>query len=234
MRFWQLKILEHIFVCYLKISEWLMGAGLLKFFIDQQEYFEIVLDCPKNIIHSCNFSLLSLMIDNRSVIIGKSIIDDYVQVLKKQLLLALANKLQLDASIQQDIGLYWNQELNEEDPSSILNYGINGNSWVGNKYFLWGTDSSKKYEQFGTWLYNNAQGDIIFEVTPVYPETFIDPMNIDEIQDYEQWMQNEYKPFLVRIIPKNIAMQWLEQIELILQKIRLNVAEIKTNDERSC
>ncbi len=208
-----------------------MNLDVLTFFINDQERFVILLDCPDNIIHSCNFSNLNLFVNDKQIIIGKSIVDDYAQELKSKLILALSNKLQLHSSIQKNIGYYWNQDLNEENPNIYFNGGNKGKSWIGNKYFLWATDSSKKYEQYGTWLYNDEQGNIIFEVTPTYPDTFVDLEDLADVKAYQEWMENSYQPFFTRIISKETAMQWLNQANQILEIIRENITNLEKESE---
>lgn len=209
-----------------------MNLDLLTFIINNQECFMILLDCPDNIIHSCNFSKLNLTINNNNIIIGKSIVDDFAQELKSKLTLALSNELQLHSSIKKDIGYYWNQYLNEENPNLFFNNENENKSWIGDIYFLWATDSSKKNQQYATWLYNDAQGNIIFEVTQIYPNTYIDPQDPVEMQTYQEWMGKKYKPFFTRIIPKDLAIQWLAQADTILTTIRENVKMLKEKYEQ--
>jgi len=200
-----------------------MNLDLLTFFINNQECFVIQLDCPDNIIHSCNFSKISLKINHDNIIIGKSIIDDYAEVLKTKLTLALSNELKLHPSIQKNIGYYWNQDLNEENPNLVFNREKESKSWIGNIHFLWATDSSKKNQRYGTWLYNDKHGNIIFEVTPTYPDTFIDTQDPVDVKAYQEWMEKSYQPFYTHIISKEAAQQWLDQANLILETIKNNV-----------
>lgn len=200
-----------------------MNLDTLTFIINNHEKFIINLNYPHDIIHCCYQSHVSLFLNNKDVTIGKSIIADFAERLKKKLILALSNKLKLHYSIQRNIGYYWNQELNEEDPKLFLIKEEEGESWIGYTYLLWGTDSSKKNQQYTTWLYNDADGNIIFEVTPTYPETFIDPQDPAKVQAYQAWMESSYQPFFTHIIPQNVAIQWLEQASLILKTIQDNV-----------
>ncbi|MBV8660764.1 MAG: hypothetical protein JO129_01290 [Candidatus Dependentiae bacterium] len=190
---------------------------MLSFIINNHEKFIINIDCPDNIIHSCNFSKIDLVIKNDHIIIGKSIVDDYAQVLKNKLTLALSNELKLHPSIEKNIGYYWNQDLNEEKPDLFMIKGKEESYWVGGMHFLWATDSSKKNQQYATWLYNDALGNIIFEVTPTYPDTFIDPEDPADVQAYQEWMEKKYKPFFTRIISRETAIQWLDQADMLLK-----------------
>jgi hypothetical protein len=200
---------------------------MLTFTINSHEKFVIHTWSPDDIIHCCYQSHVSLFINETEFIIGKSIVADFAERLEIKLKLVLVDKLKLHKSIKKNIGYYWNQELNEDNPNLHLMKGKESSYWVGHKYLLWATDSNKKYERFSTWLYNDDTGNIIFEVTPTYPETFIDPEDPAEVKAYQEWMEKSYKPFFTRIIPKDIAEQWLKQAELILKTIQDNVKKLE-------
>jgi len=141
-----------------------MNLNMLTFTINSHEKFKIHLWNKDDILGCCYVSHVLLLIDNKEIIIGKSLIIDFVETLKKKLTLALANELKLHISIKKNIGYYWNQQLNEEDPDLYLIQGEEYKYWVGSNYLLWATDSNKKYERYATWLYNDDTENIIFEV----------------------------------------------------------------------
>lgn len=204
---------------------------ILRFFITDNESFVMHTDDADDVIHCCYQSQVLLHIEDKEIIIGKSIIKDFAERLKKKLALALENALPLHPSIQKNIGYYWNQDLNESEPQLFCDTTWESPGWVGFYHLLWTTDSRKKYEQYGTWLYNDAQGNIIFEVTQVYPETFIDPEDPADVAAYEAWMEHDYKTFYMRIIPKGLAFIWMNQAEEILQLITDNVAMLKEQEK---
>ena len=120
---------------------------ILTFILNNYESFLINLEQTEDIIHCCYLTHVSLFINKEEFIIGKSIIIDLVEGLKNKLILALSNKLKLHASIEKNIGYYWNQYSNEENPNLFFNLGNNekeAKSWVGLQYLLWTTDSNKK------------------------------------------------------------------------------------------
>jgi len=197
----------------------------LTFILNDREGFLINLKQIDDVIHCCYLTNISLYIHIEKIIIGKSIIIDLVEGLKDKLILTLSNKFELHDSIDKNIGYYWNQYLHEENPNLFFNLSDNKKevkSWIGSQYLLWTTDSSKKNKQYATWLYNDINGNIIFEVTPIYPEEYVDWDDLDEMQAYQEWMKT-YEPFFTRIIPKDIAMQWLDQANFILKTIDNNV-----------
>lgn len=196
--------------------------NLLDFILNQDEKIRIHLFNENDIYSSYYVSYVLLVINKKEIIIGKSFIIDFVETLQKKLKLAVLNELKLHSSIKKSIGYYWNQELNEEHPNIYLIQGKEYKYWVGRKYLLWTTDSNKKYECFATWLYNDVKGSIIFEVTPDYPEGFVDKDSATEVKAYQDWMEKSYKPFYTRIIPKEAAEQWLKQCKLLLKTIHNN------------
>ena len=203
---------------------------MLTFTLNHHEKFIIKIDNSDDIIHCCYQSEVILFLNNKKIIIGKSIIADFAQELKNKLTLALLNELQLHISIQKNIGYYWNQWLNEDNPDLFYLQDQDSKYWIGINYFLWGT-SGGAVNKFATWLYNDAQGNIIFEVTPLFPGTLVDWNDPVEMQAYQEWMEKKYKPFFTRIIPKDLAMQWLNQADTILTTIRENVKILKEKYE---
>lgn len=61
-----------------------------------------------------------------------------------------------------------------------------------------------------TWLYNNAQGEIFFEGTPLYHKNF-SAARFNH-KEFYKWM-NEYEPHWIRIISIEKAQQWLHAAE---------------------
>ena len=200
-----------------------MNITMLTFILNDHEKFIINIDNAEDIIDCCYQSQVTLYINDKKRSIGKSIITDFAQELKRKLTLTLSNELILHPSIEKNIGYYWNQKLNEDSSNLFLIQGKEESYWVGSTYLLWTTDSRKKNQRYATWLYNDTQGNIIFEVTPTYPDTFIDPEDPADLKAYQEWMEKKYKPFFTRTIPRDVGIQWLDQANLILQTISDNV-----------
>ena len=83
--------------------------------------------------------------------------------------------------------------------------------WVGYRSLLWS-------HEVATWLYNDENGSIILEITPIFPGDFYD----EDKTSYNQWIQN-YKPYLLRKLSKEVAQQWLDQADCLLKKIEENI-----------
>lgn len=207
-----------------------MNKKLLIFTLDNHEKLEILLNNKNDIIHCCYEASMALSINNENMIVSNSTITNYAERLHDKLALAINNKLRLDSSIIQGLGYYWNQWLNEDNPDLFYLQDQDSKYWIGINYFLWGT-SGGAVNKFATWLYNDAQGNIIFEVTPLFPGTLVDWNDPVEMQAYQEWMKKKYKPFFTRIIPKDLAMQWLGQADTILTTIRENVKILKEKYE---
>ena len=67
------------------------------------------------------------------------------------------------------------------------------------------------------WLYNDAFGNIIFEITP----EIIDISNLSK-KRYDLWMQS-YKPFFKCIMSQDTAQNWLYEITHVLKVLEKNL-----------
>jgi hypothetical protein len=149
-----------------------------------------------------------------------SIASDFIRyslaILKGLLTKALKNKLRLHRSITNDIGYLYNEEL-QDKPGLFYKTSKEGRKfWIGESYSLWNSS-------LDSWLYNDKDGNIIFEITPTYPSYYTEPETSTDYISYEEWIKS-YKPFLIRKIPVEVARQWLDQANAILKKIEENVA----------
>jgi hypothetical protein len=132
---------------------------------------------------------------------------------------ALENKLQLHKSITKDIGYLANEADQEKLGISYINH-----LWVGRRYALFGGNLNEKTYLY-SWIYNDKDSNIIFEITPKYKWHFSEPKKGESYIPYEEWIKT-YKPFLIRKIPVEVACQWLDQATSILNKIEENMAKL--------
>lgn len=135
--------------------------------------------------------------------------------LQKLLCESLSHNLKLDDSITYDIGYLWNIWIHGNDIS--LARVIKNNKypfWVGEKYEL----SSGQYV---SWIYNDEQNNIIFQMTPTYPVVCFDQENQREVKKYQAWMK-KYRSRFKTIIPIDIAILWIEETQQILDIIHVN------------
>ncbi|HEV2917412.1 MAG TPA: hypothetical protein VGW78_06740 [Candidatus Babeliales bacterium] len=68
---------------------------------------------------------------------------------------------------------------------------------------------------------SDKDGNIIFEITPHYKYHFCEPDETPSFISYEEWIK-DYKPYLIRVVPRDIAHQWLNQAREILNAIDEN------------
>lgn len=142
-------------------------------------------------------------------------VDPYLstELVKENLMHVLINDLYLHQSLNKDIGFLFNQYLYQRyqrctfSGDSIIMYDLE-NVWIGKKYQLWGGNNVT------SWLYNAADGSIVFEVTPVYPKTFSsDDFNH---QDFFEWMSH-YRPLCTVELSYPCAQKWLQQVTQLLK-----------------
>ena len=147
-------------------------------------------------------------------------------VFAEQLTKALENKLRLDKTIKQDIARLWNIEEyyfhnglgHVPEFKYEMTQGFSKPQWVGYKNAIL---SAMPSNALGTWLYNDDEGNIIFEIAPIYPWFSYDPKTEpvpEGFIPFEEFMKN-YKPTLIRKIPVEVARKWAEQAKQASQDI---------------
>lgn len=183
---------------------------------------------PENPIEEldcCYEAQIIFLQDSKKNILSKDAVHNNMIILSNLLTKALSNKLQLHKSITEDIGYIYNQYSDYlcNDKSKVQNnFGytkLEGRDiWAGNKYNLWNSALT-------SWIYNDADGSIIFELTPMYPENFFYTKKKPQKIPYQEWIK-DYRPYLITKIPHNIAQQWLAQANAILNQIDENVKRL--------
>ena len=121
------------------------------------------------------------------------------------------NKLQLHESLTQNLGVLWNEKFQGKSGFFMVpTLSGKGKYWIGLDYEIWEvSDGINQYVT--TWLYNDHEGNIILEVTKFYKWSIREPELEDpSFETYEEFMK-DYKPLIHRIIPHDVAVQWLGQ-----------------------
>ncbi len=118
----------------------------------------------------------------------------------------LNNEMVLDKSIIGDPGIEWNKYLK----------GIRGTK-ATNEFYFFGNGHKQIPLYFDGWLYNDKEGNVIFEITPFYPFHYETKKTHPDFITYKQFMKN-YKPVVITIIPKNNLKQWIEQAKELKKK----------------
>lgn len=113
----------------------------------------------------------------------------------------LNNKLFFDNKKRIDPGFEYNQYCKD----------LIKDSDVINKYFFESNSHTNSQEIYTSWFYNDVDGNIIFEISPLYKWFNIENAeSYPEFITYEDFMKN-YKVKVHKIIAKEIFIQWNNQ-----------------------
>ena len=92
------------------------------------------------------------------------------------------------------------------------------------KYHFVGNDHKRISPCFNSWLYNDKDGNIWFEITPFYPWHGTNKRSYPEKISYKEWIK-DYKPTLKTMIPKENLLQWIEQAKELKKSLMHEHAE---------
>jgi hypothetical protein len=190
------------------------------FSLNNEEKVIISLQEPLESVASCYEEYIFLLYNKTKLLLAEGPIYYNMQQFVTFLKSALNNELLLDESITSDVGYLLNEYHSDENGFVIYNFPSGVLSWVGYKYHLWEATSDEL--RLISWIYNNPEGSIIFEVTPFYPYMYCDPEEEPNYVSYEEWIKT-YKPYFIREISIAVAQEWLKQAEFILKTIENNI-----------
>jgi hypothetical protein len=184
---------------------------------------EIVITYPSDFyeLHCCTEG--SIVFTNNASEITLAHDSVYYNLLELQSLLqkALAHQLILPTTIFKNLGFLFNEysavicgEKQKESTDLIYIQKNNESYWPGNDYSLWAYDMT-------SWIYNEPDGSIVFEITPFYPYMYCEPEEKPDYIPYEKWIKT-YKPYFITTLSKETALQWLEQAEHIIKIVEDN------------
>lgn len=195
---------------------------------------KIVIELEEEIqnIDCCSQAPIVFLQDSKRIILSKDSVRENMTILSGLLTDALYNKLQLHESITEDIGYVYNQYsdfLWNKKSKASNNFGytkLEGrDTWAGNNYHLWSSSLT-------SWIYNDIDGSIIFELTPMYPEDFYYTKKKPQKIPYHEWIKG-YAPYLIEKIPQSVAQRWLAQANDILEQISENIERLKKESEEA-
>jgi hypothetical protein len=115
----------------------------------------------------------------------------------------------LDKAITHDLGFEWNQFYKGEQKSN-----------EAFKYHWRSNDHKEIRPYYNSWLYNDENGNIIFEITPFYPWHNTTKKTHPEKISYKLWIK-DYKPVVKTIIPKENLKQWIKQTDEFEKKYKV-------------
>lgn len=191
------------------------------FEIDAIENFVIELQESIDTIDCCSIAKIFLFCGNKKLILSEDLIKWNIEVLYNHLTKAINGSLPLHTSIGKDIGFLANEE-RQKKGRFIYTQTVENAYWVGLRYKLWDYFYDDNAYVI-TWLYNDAVGEIVFEVTLLYrwDNDLDEEVVLKSYIPYEEWINN-YKPILKRTISKETAQKWLNKTNMILNKIEEN------------
>ena len=189
--------------------------NITKYKISDTQYLKIN---PDEFIHEneCQFCA-EMDIDyideknNMDIRFGYEFADEWYAFLveSKRIQKLLKGEMILDENITHDVGFEYNQIWQKgQKATNILK-----NHWISNS-------PKQIHPYYNSWLYNDKQGNIIFEITPFYPWFYkTKKTNPDKIS-YKQWIK-DYKPVVKTIIPKENLKQWIKQADEFGKKYKV-------------
>lgn len=184
------------------------------FVINEQERIQVFLPCALDDIFRYDDIRVEYVKDNsckHTIYVNDHIIE-FVGVLNAALSDALSGRAKLDESIKEDLGLGWNQFLDDDNYSAKP-------EWAGRQYLLWCP------RDVSSWLYEKND-KIFLELTPTYRWHSMDPTS-EEREEYitfKQFMKS-YKSYIITELSVDTIREWLTQTR------RLSV-QIEFNDDR--
>lgn len=109
------------------------------------------------------------------------------------------DKQKIDKSINFDLGIECNQFFSGRQQDNLFM-----------KYYFLGNDHKKIRPYYNSWMYNDEDGNVIFEITPFYPYLYETKKSHPDFVTYKQFMKS-YQPILKTMIPKKNLQQWIKQ-----------------------
>jgi len=192
-----------------------MIGDIIDFNLNDSVVIRFISEVKIELLHCCQNVDIYLLKDNEKYLLGVDTMRENIFILKNALKKALLNQLQLHPSINQDIGIVWNQT--SQDRSKLVYEEIEGQRfWVGLNYLLW------DYDGLATWLYNDINGNILLHITPLYRDYWTGEENEEETnsQACEKWIATEYRPLWTTILSPATAKAWLAQAEDIFSRLQ--------------
>jgi hypothetical protein len=198
-----------------------------KFVLNENEYFfikcgdipiqEVAMPHELSVIWSSN---------NKKTIIGQIRSFDLTEQLIDLLSDALDKKNYFNEKLHLDVGLLWNMlEIPEQAKPVLLQYaaqqGLRG-EMLGHDYppYLVCSAHHRTKKHKTTFMYSNEKSEIVLLVSPHF-QWQDNPLDSDywdtsepELLKYLNFLKN-YKPIFKKIIPREVAQQWLSQAKYL-------------------
>ena len=183
-----------------------------QFFLNKDEYLEIRTDdqLPMKQVYNCYHIEIWFVGKEGAIRFGWDSSHQFCYGLQLMIGLALQGKLVV-------------RETKENLGISLNNFFYNlPDSVPWEKYHLFSNSHQGIRPYYSSWLYNDSDGNIIFEITPSYlwnDEDKKERKKPDFIE-YAEFMKN-YKPIVMRVVDKKYLQAWIEplkELEALFQK----------------
>lgn len=197
-----------------------MNPYELTFSLDSQKKIIVPLKDPLTLIGWCDAEPVLFLQNTNIITLANGPTYFNIRDMRNFLKKALNNELQLHKSITSDIGYLLNGYHKNENGFIIERFESGLETWIGYKYHLWYAYENEM--AYVTWIYNDNDKNIIFEITPSYPYFSCDPKKEPHYIPFKKWMLS-YKPYLIAKLSRETAQQWLDQAEYIVKTVDDNI-----------
>lgn len=182
--------------------------NLNKFRISDSDYFELRTDdLTLDQVYDC-YLVDIWFVGNNGIEIrfGYEHAGEFCYTLQQKIPRLLKQQCVIDVVVSRDLGFLMNQDFQ----------GLYDQEYGFDEYYFLGNSHSRRRPYYSSWLYNDDQGNIVFEICPKYPWNDEDEKDCKhpDFISYDLFMKN-YKPTVVCKIEPKYLQQWLEQVNIL-------------------
>lgn len=177
-----------------------------RFYISDSEWISIqTRGLPLNFVYSCYDLDIQFNSLNSHFTFGATDALSFCSTIQYKFPKLINKQQVLPFNMQNKLGIANNNyfmALSEDD--TYLDYHFFGNSHIRQRPY------------FNSWLYNDEQSNIIFEITPRYPWNDEDENDVNhpDFIPYSEFLKN-YQTTIIRTIEPKYLHQWLEQVNIL-------------------
>ena len=184
---------------------------LAKFMISETEYIKIIPEhIGKDDCEVCAHCDIDYIDEEKNIIIrfGYNELSSFCyKVIEYGFFQKLIDgKMALDSSITQDLGFEWNRFFKDCKQRT-----------KASDYHCWSNSHKQIRPYYSSWMYNNKNGNIVFEITPFYPWHGETKKSNTNFITYKKFMKY-YKPTVKTIIPRENLIKWIDQAKELKRK----------------
>ena len=121
-----------------------------------------------------------------------------------------------------DLGLLYNEHSQKIILADKEGKPLKSWRWPGDKLLFFGIGRDR-FNSSMTFLYNDDQGNIVLEISLEYPWFLGEDPPADLYISYDDWLP-EYKILYREIISKDVAQEWVRQLNRLYEKLEANMS----------